>query len=157
MKQQVTKLLQHPEFFEGEYWQRRKVKAGEQVMRQGESGDSFFVVESGFLRVLGHIELDERRQVSPGVCDLRAGDVVGEVVLFDKGPRSASVNAIEDSVLIEINGPKLMKFLQQHSDIGFEFMRALMEVMVARLRSTNKKIFSLLAWGLKAHNIEKEL
>ena len=157
MHDQLKSLLNNPKFTEDEFWRRIKVARGIDVMRQGEHGNNLYLIESGGLRVLGHVDVNETRQMHPGVCDLHAGDVVGELVLFDSGVRSATVQAVEDSVLIEINGDKLMSFLEHNTDIGFQLLRSLMTVMVGRIRKNNEKIFSLLAWGLKAHQIEKDL
>lgn len=157
MNNQIKELLGHPEFSEGEFWQRMNACAGDEIIRQGDFGDSFYLIESGHLRVLGHIDIGENRQVTPGVCDLQAGEIVGEIVLFDAQPRSATVRVVEDSVLIEISGDKFMSFLEAHPDIGFQIFRSMMAIMVGRLRNSNDKIFSLLAWGLKAHQIEQEL
>ncbi|HFE36926.1 MAG TPA: cyclic nucleotide-binding domain-containing protein [Gammaproteobacteria bacterium] len=158
MKQQLHALLDNPAFAEGEYWRRMNISAGEEIIRQGERGsNSMYLIESGHLRVLGHVNIDENRQVTPGVCELGEGDIVGELVLFDAGPRSATVQVVADSVLIEIDGSKLMTFLEDHVDIGFQLLKSFMTVMVGRTRKSNEKIFSLLVWGLKAHQIEKEL
>jgi len=157
MNKQVELLLSNPNFTEGEFWERIEIACGDEIIREGESGNSLYLIESGNLRVLGHVDIDENRHMNPGVCDLKPGDVVGELVLFDSGPRSATVQAVTDCVLVEINGDKLMSFLDAHTDIGFQLLRALMTVMVGRVRKNNDKIFSLLTWGLKAHQIEKEL
>jgi len=157
MNKQIELLLSNPNFTKGEFWERVKISCGDQIIREGESGNSLYLIESGSLRVLGHVDIDGDRHMNPGVCDLKSGDVVGELVLFDSGPRSATVQAVEDCVLIEINGDKLMSFLEANTDIGFQLLRSLMTVMVGRVRKNNDKIFSLLAWGLKAHQIEKEL
>ena len=157
MSEHIKALLKHPKFVEGKFWNRINVAQGDEIMHQGETGHNLYLIEKGGLRVLGHINIDDNRHVNPGVCDLTAGDVVGELVLFDSGPRSATVQAVEDSTLIEIDGDGLMVFLENHTDIGFELLRSLMTVMVGRVRKNNDKILSLLAWGLKAHHIEQDL
>lgn len=157
MKHQIDRLLSHPDFKENEYWRRIKVDSDTKLIERGDNGHYFYLLESGLLRVLGKIDIDQTKSLNPGVFDVNPGGVVGELALFDNEPRSATVKTIEPSVLLEFDASLTMDFLQKHPDVGFEFMRGLMSVMVDRLRSSNQKVFSLLAWGLKAHGIEKEL
>ena len=150
-------LIAHPDFREGDYWSRMQLDSGKEIIKQGESSDYLYLLESGDVRVMGDVELDENRRVKPGVCDMKPGDVFGEMVMFDDQPRSASVMATSDCVLIRIHGKKTMGFLEQHPELGFAVLKMLTQSMVDRLRKTNKKIFSLFAWGLKAHGLEKHL
>lgn len=150
-------LIEHPDFREGDYWYRIKLESGKKIINQGENSDYFYLLESGSARVIGDVVLDEQRHVKPGVCDLKPGDVFGEMVMFDDQPRSASVITIGDCVLIRIHAKKTMTFLEQHSELGFAVLKGLSQSMVSRLRKTNQKFFSLFAWGLKAHGVEKHL
>ena len=157
MNEYLLTVLKHEEFKEGEHWKRISVTAGTDIIRQGDAGRTFYLIESGRLRVLGHVGLGDDKHVNHGVCDLNPGEVVGELGLFDSEPRCATVQAIEDCTLIEIDGDKLISFLNEHTDMGFKLLRSLMGVMVGRIRKSNEKVFSLLAWGLKAYQIEKDL
>ncbi len=150
-------LLQHPDFREGEHWSNESFNANREIVRQGDTSRKVYVVRSGTVRVTGKVDIGDQRQVSPGVCDLGEGEIFGELVLFDNQPRSASVVAVTDCELIVVDGDKLMSFMEAHPELGFVVLKALMSIMVNRLRSTNKKIFSLFAWGLKAHSIDEHL
>ena len=65
--------------------------------------------------------------------------------------------AVSDCDLIVFDGEKLMKYLGEHTEIGFQLLHAIMGETVRRLRKTNEKIFSLFAWGLKAHKVDQQL
>ena len=77
------------------------VKGGEFVIRQGEPGDSFFVVRSGSLQVRVVPEGAEGSDADGGrvVHQYRAGGRFGELALLYDKPRAASVVAVADSTL----------------------------------------------------------
>ena len=72
------------------------VPAGEWLMRQGEPGDSLYVVRSGRLEIVLERPREEVLRV------LTRGAVVGELALITGSPRSASVRARRDSELLKL-------------------------------------------------------
>jgi MFS family permease len=72
---------------------RVPVSAGEVVLREGEDSDRFFVIESGLVEVTqGGVAL---RQEGPG-------EFFGEIGLLRDVPRTATVTAVEDTVLLAL-------------------------------------------------------
>jgi len=71
-----------------------KVKAKEQVIKQGDSGDFLFVIESGKLEC----KINDRV-----VKTVEAGDVFGELALLYNCPRAASVFSTMDGVLWQLD------------------------------------------------------
>jgi MFS family permease len=69
---------------------RVAVPAGETVVREGDIGDRFYVIESGALAAT--FEGRPLSTMGPGEC-------FGEIALLRDVPRTATVTAIEDSVL----------------------------------------------------------
>jgi len=69
------------------------MKAGDEIVRQGEPGDRFYVVDSGSAEVL----VDGRPSAS-----LDPGDYFGEIALLRNVPRTATVRAREDGLLLSL-------------------------------------------------------
>ncbi len=157
MAKTMQSLLEHPEFTEGTIWHREVFDANQIVIKEGDNSQDIYLVLSGALSVVGNVELEDTRKVRPGVSEMGAGDVFGELALFDEQPRSASVMTISNTELAVINGELFMQFLDTHPDIGYPIMRIFMQAAVGRLRATNRKLFSVFAWGLKAHKIDEHL
>jgi CRP/FNR family cyclic AMP-dependent transcriptional regulator len=72
------------------------VREGKALVRQGELGHEFFVLESGTATV----EIDGDK-----VGDLGPGDFFGEIALIEEDRRTATVTAASDATVIVINGP----------------------------------------------------
>jgi len=127
------------------------------IINEGEEGRSVYLIEQGQVRVSERVELEDRRHIQPGLCDLGPGEVFGELNLFQAMPRSASVIAIDSCRLRVIDAERLAGFLDQHPELGYVVLRELFSVLSGRLRQADKRLGSLLAWGLKAHGIDRHL
>jgi CRP-like cAMP-binding protein len=74
----------------------RVVKAGAEICRQGEPGDTFYVIQSGRVEVWA-LELEETPTLK---AVLGPGTAFGEEALLTGKPRSATVKAVEESLLL---------------------------------------------------------
>lgn len=152
----LSKLLENPEITEGLYWSRKRFAPNDTVIQEGEEGKEVYVVISGTLRVFSKLQLEDHREIQPGFYELNEGELFGELGLFDS-KRSASVVAVTDCELAAFDGEKLLDFFDSHPDIGYPVLKEIVSVLIERLRNTNKKVFSLFAWALKAHGISEHL
>jgi len=157
LKSILHEILENPQFEEGVAWKRHNFKANEQVVKQGELGETLFVIEEGVLRVTGNVELDDKKNMQTGICDLEKGSIFGETCLHESSPRIATVIAVTDSCVFEVDGLKLSVFLDAHPVLGYLFYKNLFEISVTRLNKANQRVEHLMAWGLKVHDIEKYL
>jgi CRP-like cAMP-binding protein len=74
-------------------------KAGELIVKEGDPGNSFFLIATGAVRVFknfGHPHELALARMDPG-------SFFGEMCILETLPRSATVQAIEDSTLFNIN------------------------------------------------------
>ncbi|KIP09224.1 hypothetical protein PHLGIDRAFT_87117 [Phlebiopsis gigantea 11061_1 CR5-6] len=77
---------------------------GEAVVKQGEMGDSFFIIEDGEAIVTKVHDNENEGQAEVQVGHLRKGDYFGELSLLRLAPRAATVSAISRD---EASKPKL--------------------------------------------------
>ncbi|GAB4268405.1 MAG: hypothetical protein Kow0065_18820 [Methylomicrobium sp.] len=157
MKHILNEVLADPDFQEGVAWFRHTFKANETIVNEGDIANTLFVVEKGNLRVLGHVGLEQNKQLKAGFCELKEGDLFGEICLHEIHRRTATVTAITDVEVLEIVGEQLNDFFESHPELGYRFYRKLFEIFTERMKNANKRIENLLAWGLKVHGIEQHL
>lgn len=99
---------------------------GEVLIRQGETGETAYIVESGHLEVLAH-----RGGTSKRVHVLGPGEVFGEVALLAASKRTATIRAVEPSTLREVDA----EALSQEIDGMKPWMGALVRSLADRFRS----------------------
>ncbi len=75
------------------------VPGGQTLMRQGDLGDAMYLAISGRLRAYVRGD-DGQEQV---VREMARGQIIGEMSLYTDQPRSATVVAIRDSVLVRLD------------------------------------------------------
>ena len=157
MENILKEILGSPQFVEGTAWKLRTFKANEVLVTQGDAGKTLFIIKEGVLRVTGHVELDERKNIQTGFCDLEKGSLFGETCLHESSVRMATVIAVTDGCVIEVDGARLSIFLDAHPVLGYLFYKQMFESFVTRLNKANQRVENLMAWGLKVHDIDKYL
>lgn len=150
-------LLGHPDFIEGRDWHQKTYDANKMVIVEGEVGSKIYVVLKGTLMACTDVKITKDRHMSSGLCELFDGEEFAHSCFFDSEPHSASIKALTPCNLAEINVENLKAILQKHPDIGYQILYHWIEILLIRGRKGNQRISSLLSWGLKAHDIQKEL
>jgi uncharacterized membrane protein len=99
----------------------KPLKAGEQLFRAGEPGDSLYVVRSG------SVELSIRDRVGQKIVLTVAetGSAFGELALLDAGPRTATAVAVDDSELVELDRDDLRLLFQKKPDAALHMLAAM--------------------------------
>ena len=120
----------------------RTYRRGDVIVRQGQAGESFFVIVRG--RVAVTILSPEGREVV--LNTLGEGDHFGEMALLDDSPRSASVVAQERSDLAILSREVFFELLRTN----FVLTKALLAAFSRRLRRANATIEGLAALDVKS-------
>ena len=110
---------------------RRLFASGSALMRQGEESDAMFVILSGSVRVVRmHPDLRE-----PFVlATLGPGEVVGEMGALDGARRSATVTAIDDTMVMALDAQTVARMVLENPELYGRLVR----VLSKRLRSTDE-------------------
>lgn len=132
-----AELLQQIPLFEGlkaderralaERLTSRSYEAGANVFNLGDAGSSMYIVKSGLVRIF----LPGEPKVV--VKDARAGEYFGEISLFDDKPRSAGVEAVLETELLELTREVFEAYLASSPRAAMSILSEMSE----RLRETN--------------------
>lgn len=105
------------------------VDEGQEFINQDEPGRSFFVLVQGRALVLRR----DRDGNEVHLAYIESGECVGEMGYFARGRRSASVRALEDSLLLEIEYDSMVRVFQIAPKLSAHFLNLVTE----RLRRMN--------------------
>ncbi|MDM8543099.1 ABC transporter substrate-binding protein [Desulfococcaceae bacterium HSG9] len=98
--------------------QRHNIPSDGIVMRQGDSGDSLFIIAEGVIGVWVQIENKPDSYKEVEIARLMIGDIIGE-------SKTATVKAITDSVLYEITKADIAPFIKDQSKITEQLIEIL--------------------------------
>ena len=157
MHKLIENIIKDNDFPEGENWQKIDFSANDIILEAGTHNQELYLVEKGQVSILSKVNLEGGGNIHPGVADLTENDVFGEMSLFSDELCNTTVKAVSDCCLIKIDGKALLDFLEKHPVIGFHLYEKILKVLTSRLRKTNQQFGNVMAWGIKAHGLNKEL
>ncbi len=112
----------------------KEYRAGEVIVRQGEIGDSMYVIQSGQAEV---IQSKEGKDVRLAI--LKEKDIFGEMALFQKETRSATVRALTNVRALTVDRRIFLR--RVHEDPSFVF--EVLSKMSNRIRDLNTELVKM--------------
>ena len=125
-----------------------KVRRQQIVIAEGSESTEVYLVQSGKLRI--SLAAANGREVL--LRDLGPGAIFGEMAAIDRTPRSASVAAVEDSLLACLRGDEFVRFLGDVPQAGLWMTRQL----TALVRNLTEKTSELATLPV-AGRVQREL
>ena len=104
---------------------------GEAIVRQGEVGDCMYVIQAGEAEVFQKREGKEIR-----LSVLGEGDVFGEMALFEREVRSATIRALGDARVLTVDKKTFLR--RVHEDPSFAFR--ILQKMSNRIRELDAEL-----------------
>jgi CRP-like cAMP-binding protein len=94
----------------------RDEAAGEVLMREGEPGETFFVIVGGTVRV---------DQGGSTVRSMLAGGFLGEVALLDRSPRTATATCVTDCRLLTLGHFEFDRLMARFPEVRAKVVTAM--------------------------------
>ena len=125
----------------------REFPAGSEIIREGEPGDSMYIMISGEVEITKQLTLvlDKDTPKERVMIRLKADDGVyfGEMSLLEQDTRSATVTALTDCRLLELNHQDFLELIRHDTAMGVKLMLHLAQLLSRHLRKTNQDVVKL--------------
>ena len=111
--------------------ERLVFKSGEVLFRQGEAGDSAYILIAG--------EADVISETPTGpltVATLKRNDIIGEIAILCDVPRTATIKAATELTALKVTKELFFRMIQDFPEMAVEIMR----VLAQRLEATTAQL-----------------
>ncbi|MBI4589909.1 MAG: cyclic nucleotide-binding domain-containing protein [Candidatus Rokubacteria bacterium] len=130
--------------------QPRRLTKGEVLFREGDKGEELYLIREGTVvvskPVIGRVE-----QV---LARMGPGEFFGEMSLFDRAPRSATIQAETDALLLCLDRESLQQLVEISPRAAAAFFFQMVQVFVSRLRESGNLVAEVTRWGLEATGLD---
>ena len=110
--------------------ERITYKGGQSLFEQGDIGDAAFIIIAGTADVIVN------REAPMVVAQLGKDDIVGEIAILVNIPRTASVTATSELIVLKITKDLFFRMVTDFPEMGVEIMR----VLAQRLEQTTAQL-----------------
>jgi len=107
---------------------------GDVLVRQGDVGDAMFVIQEGEAEVLV-----EKDGVQVRVRIAGEGEIIGEMAVFEREARSATVKALGELRALTIDKRNFMRQIAEDPSVAFRIVQS----MSSRIRELSDRIAEL--------------
>ena len=120
------------------------------IMKEGELGDRMYIILEGTVEVIKRLIMDgvdddegaEKNKVFTRL-DASQHPVFGEIALLEELRRTATVRAITDCKLYEINKQDFLNLAESDYEFGYRILLNLARIVSARLKKANEDTIKL--------------
>lgn len=104
----------------------RVVPAGTVLFRQGDPGDSFYIIRYGRVRAFRA----DAEGVETDLAELGPGDSFGEMPLLTGQPRTASVETLEETCVSILSKEQFDRILKDHPLVALSFVKQMSKLVL---------------------------
>ena len=108
---------------------------GEMIICEGEEGNCMYVIQQGQVEVV--VKGEDDQDVRLGVR--KEGEFIGEMAIFDRDVRSATVRALGEARVLTVDKKNFMRRVHEDPSLAFR----LVETMSHRIRELSEEVARL--------------
>ncbi|HNQ94276.1 MAG TPA: SulP family inorganic anion transporter [Anaerolineales bacterium] len=122
------------------YLERRELREGEVLIKQGDPADEMYFVESGLVTI--ELKLPNNKHLR--LRSIRGGAMVGEVGMYLQQERTASVIAARPSVVYRLSAESLKTMQVKDPEAAAQFHEWIVRLLAERVADNNQIIEALM-------------
>jgi len=116
-----------------------EVPKGRIIFYEGMEGRELYIVMEGSIKIYKKKVIKEKES-EVFLAGIHRGEFFGEMALLREMPRTATAEAIEDTILFKISKEYLEEILRDKKDMAIKMYRAFISGLVERLSRTNQEL-----------------
>jgi CRP-like cAMP-binding protein len=113
----------------------KKFKAGDLIIKEGDRGDSFYILYTGSVQVLQKTLANDN--IALANLNAEQGVFFGEAALIGHDVRSASVIALTDCSTIVLSGEKFIALCEKEPVLGYHVIYRIAKRLASTIKKTN--------------------
>jgi len=129
----------------------KSYQKGDIIIREGDRGDSMYVIQEGTVEVF-----QERLHKEVHLAYLTEGDFFGEMAIFEREKRSASVRAVEETRILTIDQKNFLKRIHEDPSMAFHIVQnlsnriRLLDAKHSRIKASDRR-----NWDKRPEKLDK--
>ena len=122
-------------------FEKKTFKKNKIIIKEGEKGDSAFLLIDGKVSVVKETIYGEDYIVT--IIEAGGEEFFGEINLIDKGRRTSTIKTIEDCIILEVTSDVLKSFMDKNPIIGYKIMTHMAKNLSKHLRKSDNDVITL--------------
>jgi CRP-like cAMP-binding protein len=128
----------------------KNLKRAQVLFREGDPGSEMFIIRRGTMIISKPVT----GKVEQVLARMSVGDFFGEMSLFDRAPRSATLQAETEATLLSLDRESVEHLARVSPRAAAAFFRSLVHVFIERLRESSNLVAEVTRWGLEATGLD---
>jgi len=112
-------------------------KPGQVILRETEAADKFYLIRSGNVAIY----IEQPREIT--IQTIHEGDILGWSWLIPPHRYRFSAKAMDNVRALALNGKCLREKCEKNPDLGYEFLKRLVDVFAQRLEATRLQLLDV--------------
>lgn len=120
-----------------------KIDKGESIFKEGDTGEDMFIFLNGTMNAYATQSDGSQRKL----FEAKHGEFFGEMSIIAHEPRSATLTATEDSIVMKLHKKDFYRIITEYPNAGFKMLRTISSVQNQWLDQSAKAYSDLIRWG----------